>query len=105
MVAPSGRGGGGHGPQRAGPAFRGWWSMSTTGRRLSEQEREQRRASERERMRQAAEQLLDSDGWRCWVRVRSANGLSRYSFNNQLLIALQTGGTASFVAGFRAWLE
>jgi hypothetical protein len=79
--------------------------MSTTGRRLSEREREQRRASDRERMRQAAEQLLGSEGWRRWVRVRSANGLSRYSLNNQLLIALQTGGTASFVAGFRAWLE
>jgi hypothetical protein len=54
-----------------------WWSMSTTGRRLSEREREQRRASDRERMRQAAEQLLGSEGWRRWVRVRSANGLSR----------------------------
>jgi hypothetical protein len=79
--------------------------MSTTRRRLSEHEREQRRASDRERMQQAAEQLLGSEGWRRWVRVRSANGLSRYSLNNQLLIALQTGGTASFVAGFRAWLE
>jgi hypothetical protein len=79
--------------------------MSTTGRGLSEREREQRRAKDRERMQQAAEQLLGSEGWRRWVRVRSANGLSRYSLNNQLLIALQTGGSASFVAGFRAWLE
>ena len=78
--------------------------MSMTGRRLSEQEREQRRASDRG-MQQAVEQLLGSEGWQRWVRVRAANGLSRYSINNQLLIALQTGGTASFVAGFRAWLE
>jgi N-terminal domain of anti-restriction factor ArdC len=79
--------------------------MSTTGRRLSEQEREQRRARDRERMQRAAGQLLGSEGWRRWVRVRAANGLSRYLLNNQLLIALQTGGSASFVAGFRAWLE
>jgi hypothetical protein len=37
--------------------------------------------------------------------VRAAFGLSRYSLNYQLLIALQTSGLASFVAGFRAWLE
>lgn len=73
--------------------------------RLSEAEREQRRAQDRERLQHAAEQLLCSEGWQHWVRVRATNGLSRYSINNQLLIALQTGGTASFVAGFRAWLE
>lgn len=32
-------------------------------RRLTEQEREQRRAQDRERLKQAAEQLLTSDGW------------------------------------------
>jgi hypothetical protein len=31
---------------------------------------------DRERMRQAGEQLLGSEGWRRWVRVRAANGLS-----------------------------
>jgi hypothetical protein len=56
-------------------------------------------------MQQAAEQLLSSEGWRRWVRARATNGLARYSSNNQLLIALQTGGTATFVAGFRAWLR
>jgi hypothetical protein len=71
---------------------------------MTDAERDARRAQDRERLRQAAEQLLDSDGWRRWVQVRAANGLSRYSLNNQLLIALQTGGAATFVAGFRAWL-
>jgi hypothetical protein len=47
--------------------------------------------------------LLDSEGWRRWVRVRSTNGLPRYSFSNQLLIALQRPD-ASYVAGFRAFL-
>jgi antirestriction factor ArdC-like protein len=47
---------------------------------------------------------LTSDGWQRWVRVRSRNGLARYSISSQLLIAL--GRTdATFVAGFRAWLE
>lgn len=73
--------------------------------RLSEAERDQRRVADRERLRQAAEQLLSSEGWQRWVNTRATNGLSRYSFNNQLLIALQTGGTATFVAGFRAWLK
>jgi len=38
------------------------------------------------------------------VRVRSRNGLARYSLNNQLLIALARPD-AAFVAGFRSWLE
>ena len=38
------------------------------------------------------------------MRVRSTNGLARYSFGNQLLIAMQRPD-ATFVAGFRAFLE
>jgi antirestriction protein ArdC len=37
------------------------------------------------------------------VKVRSTNGLARYSFGNQLLIALQRPD-ATYVAGFRAFL-
>jgi hypothetical protein len=73
-------------------------------RRLTDQERDQRRAEDRERVRHAAEQLLTSDGWKCWVRVRARGGLARLSLNNQLLVAL-TMPDASFVAGFRAWLK
>lgn len=73
-------------------------------RQLSEHEREERRRVDRERMQRAAEQLLSSDGWQRWVRVRSRNGLSRYSINNQLLIAL-VRPDASYVAGFHAWVE
>lgn len=72
-------------------------------RRLSEAEREQRREQDRQRLHQATEQLLDSDGWQRWVRVRSRNGLARYSINNQLLIALAMPD-ATYVCGFRAWL-
>jgi hypothetical protein len=73
-------------------------------RRTSESERNERRRADRERLQRAAEQLLSSEGWERWVRVRSRNGLARYSVNNQLLIALARPD-ATFVAGFRAWVE
>jgi N-terminal domain of anti-restriction factor ArdC len=73
-------------------------------RRLTEAEPEQRRAQDRERLKSAAEQLLSSEGWQRWVRVRSRNGLARYSVSNQLLIAMACP-QATFVAGFKAWLE
>lgn len=73
-------------------------------RRLSESERERRRERDRQRLKQATEQLLSSDGWLRWVRVRSRNGLARYSVNNQLIIALSKPD-ASYVCGFRAWLQ
>ena len=73
-------------------------------RNLTEAERADRRRADRERLDTAARALLSSDGWRRWVRVRSTNGLSRYSFGNQLLIALQRPD-ATYVAGFRAFLE
>jgi len=74
--------------------------MSTT---ASEHARAERRRADRERIEQAAQQLLSSEGWRRWVRVRATNGLSRYSFHNQLLIALQRPDS-TYVAGFRAFL-
>ncbi len=72
---------------------------TTTG----EQTRAERRRVDRERVEQAAQRLLSSDGWQRWVRVRATNGLARYSFHNQLLIALQRPD-ATYVAGFRAFL-
>lgn len=65
---------------------------------------EQRRAAGRDRIEHAALALLSSEGWQHWVQVRSRNGLARYSFGNQLLIALQ-GPDATYVAGFRAFLD
>lgn len=78
--------------------------MANTKHRSSEAERERRRAHDRERLRAAAEQLLSSEGWRRWVRTRASNGLARYSLTNQLLVALQSQGRATFVAGFKQWL-
>jgi hypothetical protein len=76
--------------------------MRTT-RRLTDAEREQRRAADRERLHEAAQQLLTSDGWQRWVHVRARGGLARLSLNNQLLVALSCPD-ATFVAGFKAWL-
>ena len=73
-------------------------------RRLTEQERAERRRQDRERLQRAAEQLLTSEGWRCWVRVRSQAGLARLSISNQLLVALARPD-ATFVAGFNTWLR
>lgn len=72
-------------------------------RRLTEAEREERRQVDRQHVERAARALLTSDGWQQWVRVRSTNGLARYSFGNQLLIAMQRPD-ATYVAGFRAFL-
>jgi hypothetical protein len=72
-------------------------------RKLTELERAERRRADRERLEQAARALLSSEGWQRWVQVRARNGLARYSFGNQLLIALQNP-EASYVAGFRAFL-
>jgi antirestriction protein ArdC len=72
--------------------------------RLTDAERDQRRAQDRERLQQACEQLLSSEGWRRWVRARARNGMARYSVSNLCLILL-ANPQASFVAGFRAWME
>ena len=77
--------------------------MAKTKRRLSDIERAERRRRDRERLQQAAEQLLTSEGWRRWTRVRSRAGLARLSLSNQLLVALARPD-ATFVAGFRTWL-
>ena len=77
---------------------------TTTRRRLTDEERAQRRAQDRDRLQQAARRLLTSEGWQQWVRVRARNGLARYSLGNQMLIAMQAPD-ATFVAGFHAWKD
>lgn len=69
---------------------------------LSEEERAEKRAAERELMEQAIEQLRSSEGWQRWLRVR--RHFHTYSLHNQLLIAFQRPG-ATRVAGFRRWLS
>ena len=78
--------------------------MAKTKRGLSEAERAERRRRDRERLQAAAEQLLTSEGWQRWVRVRSQAGLARLSLSNQLLVALARPD-ATFVAGFKSWLR
>ena len=76
----------------------------TARRKPTDQERAERREEDRQRLDRATRELLESEGWRRWVMVRSRNGLSRYSFGNQLLIAMQCP-EATYVSGFRAFLE
>ena len=70
--------------------------------RLSEEDRAQKRAAERELMAEAIEQLRSSEGWKRWLDVR--RHFHHYSFHNQLLIAHARPG-ATRVAGFRRWLS
>ena len=77
-------------------------------RQLTDQERDERREKDRERLENAARELLTSDGWARWVKVRSSVGLGRYSLRNQWLISAdcaKRGITPTHVAGFRAWLS
>jgi antirestriction protein ArdC len=76
--------------------------MATDKRTLSDQEREQRRAEQRELVCASIEQLRSSDGWQAYLKVRSR--FHSYSWRNVLLI-LHQHPTAERVAGFRAWLD
>ncbi len=75
---------------------------SSRRRTLSEEERAEKRAAERELAAKAIEELRSSEGWQRWLTVRRR--FHRYSFWNQVLIALQCP-EASYVTGFRRWLE
>ena len=80
--------------------------MAKRSAELSEFEREERRRHDRERLQRAAEELLCSEGWARWVRVRSM--FHSYSAGNCMLLALQCherGMVPERVAGFRAWLK
>jgi len=53
--------------------------MTEQRKRNQDGDREERRAQDRERLKDAAEQLLSSEGWKRWVRVRAQGGLARLS--------------------------
>jgi antirestriction protein ArdC len=79
--------------------------MSTSTRRRrspTSEDRDARRAAERELTAKAVRALQESDGWQRWLRVR--RHFHSYSLANQFLIALQMPD-ATRVAGFKAWLK
>jgi antirestriction protein ArdC len=76
-------------------------TTAKTRRTGSAQDGAERRAAEREQMKQAIDALQTSEGWQHWLRAR--RHFHTYSFHNQLLIAFQCPD-ATHVAGFRAWL-
>lgn len=80
--------------------------MPRSRRALTDEEHEERRRQDRQRLEAAVAELLTSDGWKRWLRTRSI--LHGYSWRNTLLIASQCrerGIEAKQVAGFRAWLR
>ena len=76
--------------------------MTRTRTPVSDEEREQRHARQRELVTASIEQLRTSEGWQSYLKTRGA--FRAYSPRNVLLIALQHP-TATRVAGFRAWLK
>jgi antirestriction protein ArdC len=76
--------------------------MPKTKPRLTDEQREARRAEQRELVAASIEQLRSSDGWQRYLHTRAA--FRSYSPRNMLLIMLQHP-TATRVAGFRAWMN
>ena len=76
--------------------------MSASRRPLTDEERDARRAEQREIADRAVEELRSSTGWQRWLSTR--RHFHHYSLRNQLLIAMQAPD-ATRVAGFRAWLQ
>lgn len=64
--------------------------------------REERRAEQREKVREAVSRLMSEEGFRAWLQTRAK--FHRYSLNNTLLIALQRPD-ATRVAGYKAWKQ
>ncbi len=80
--------------------------MAKSSRQLSESERAERHRQDRERLHRAAEELLSSEGWARWVRVRAM--FHPYSASNCMLLAAQCyerGIVPSRIAGFHTWLR
>jgi antirestriction protein ArdC len=76
--------------------------VSRVQRRLTDEERAERRRADREFAREAVERLRGSEGWQTWLATR--RHFHRYSLSNQILIAMQCP-SATRVAGFRTWLK
>jgi hypothetical protein len=79
---------------------------------LTDDQREEKRAADRELVKRSVEALRSSDGWQNWLKSRSR--FHSYSLGNQLLIAVQSQMLleAGFiermpvrVAGFQRWLK
>lgn len=75
----------------------------TTATRTSRQERRQAAIDKQLALTAASiDQLRNSDGWKQWLDTRKR--FHRYSFANQLLIALQRPDS-TLVSGFRTWIN
>ena len=64
--------------------------MPKSSRRLTEQERAERRRQDRERLQHAAQELLELDGWARWVKTRAM--FHSIPVGNWMLLAAQAHG-------------
>lgn len=65
--------------------------------------REAKRSEATAMLKEAAQALLTSEGWKAWAACRAS--FRRYSVSNTFLILVQTQGNASMVASYKKWSE
>lgn len=70
-------------------------------KKMTNEQRQQQVQELTARLEQGVRDVFDSENFANYIRVMSH--FTKYSVNNTILIALQTGGTATKVAGYEAW--
>ena len=95
-----------HRPAAGGPERQETTIVKKSSQRRRDEERAERRRQDRERLQQAARELLSSDGWARWVKTRAM--FHSYSACNCALLAWQCherGIVPTRIAGFHTWLK
>lgn len=70
-------------------------------KKITNEQRQQQVQELTARLEQGVRDVFDSENFASYIKVMSH--FTKYSVNNTILIALQTGGTATHVAGYEAW--
>ncbi len=70
-------------------------------KKMTNEQRQQQVQELTARLEQGVRDVFDSENFASYIKVMSH--FTKYSVNNTILIALQTGGTATHVAGYEAW--
>lgn len=72
-------------------------------KQYTEEEKEGFRAASKARVEAAVEAISNEDGFKRWLEVSARGNLGRFSFRNQLLIAAQSNGQATYALTRSAW--
>jgi hypothetical protein len=75
--------------------------LTAAERERYEDQRRQQLQDAHAQLTQALGTLANAGEWQAWLRF--AAGFHRYSFNNTVWLMLQSRGTATAVAGYKAW--